>query len=1183
MPALRPPARWILRPGDAAAAARLAAALGLTLPTARVLVARGFTDSAATERWLAAPLDDLAPPAALREMDRAAARLARAVRGGERLIVYGDYDADGVTATAILVRGLRRLGGAVEAFVPRRAVEGYGLHAGAIARLGGPGVLVAVDCGVTALAEVALARQLGLDVIVLDHHEPGPTLPEALAVVDPKRRDQPPVTPYAACGLAFQALRAVAHLLGADPPWDLLDLAAVGTIADVVPLVQDNRLLARHGLARLGTAPTLGLAALLRQAGLSAPVRPREVAFAVAPRLNAAGRLADAAVAVRLLTTEDPEEAAALAAALDAENRRRQELCDRVLAEAVARVEAEGLTDAPALVLAAEGWHPGVVGIVAAHLRERYLRPVVMIAVEEGVGRGSARSVEALSMVEALGACADLLVRYGGHALAAGLTVDAERLPAFRERFLREAGRRLRPEDLLPQLVVDAEVALADVTPQLAREVERLGPFGAGHPEPLFVVRGARPLATRVVGEGHLRLTLTDGRHAVEAIGFARGDVAEVLAFTGTPLDLACTVEVDRWGEEERAALVVRDLATPGLDLEAVLADGRLLVERLFARADDYLGPALRGIEEAGAFYTKVAGVTFEGRQALVAQVRPGEALRLVREPANPHDPHAVAVCREGGERLGYVSAALAARLAPSMDAGARYTATAAQRTGGGDRPFGLNIYIQREDPAPADTPVWKGWAELDERAVLEQLRIHLHGGRPFRDLQRQVLAAALAGRPAVTTLGPGRRGALTAVAAAAALAARQGTPVLLVLPLASQVDAWVERYRPVLREVGLRVDAAHGALPFRARQRLARALARGAAEIVVASAEWVAREVDLSTAGRGVEAAAGRGVEAWERLRPRGVVQVVDDDAAAPLPLPLGATSPPVLTFWCAEAPVPGDPEVALLDDGYRRTNLRLVDRRGADRAALLAALTERGGPTVVAVATPEEAVALAKHLREAGRACAYVHPGLPPRVRRVVAQLFQDGKVTVLVAAELAEGLAPADVRQVVVATLPFTRAGLVEAAALAGLDGSAATVVLAYHPDDAALRRAQLEARFPSRARLAAAYRVLRDLPAPLCWPDEGAAAAFQAAGFDPPAVEAALETLVEAGVVQREVVEGRWRLELGDGTRRDLLTSARHAEGARERRALERLLGEAFGPASALLRRVVGPAPPAVAHS
>ena len=1144
-------------------AVRLAGSLGLTVPAARVLVARGITDPAAAERWLAAPLADLAPPAALRDLEVAAARLARAVRAGERLIVYGDYDADGVTATAILVRGLRRLGGAVEAFVPRRAVEGYGLHAGAIARLGGPGVLVAVDCGVTALAEVALARQLGLDVIVLDHHEPGPALPEALAVVDPKRRDQPPVTPYAACGLAFQAVRAVAHLLGADEPWDLLDLAAVGTIADVAPLVGDNRLLARHGLARLGTAPTLGLAALLRQAGLSAPVRPREVAFAVAPRLNAAGRLTDAAVAVRLLTTEDPKEAAALAAALDAENRRRQELCDRVLAEAVARVEAEGLSEAPALVLAAEGWHPGVVGIVAAHLRERYLRPVVMIAVEEGVGRGSARSVEALSMVEALGACADLLARYGGHALAAGLTVDAERIPAFRERFLREAGRRLRPEDLLPQLVVDAEVALADVTPQLAREVERLGPFGAGHPEPLFVVRGARPLATRVVGEGHLRLTLTDGRHAVEAIGFARGDAAEVLAFTGTPLDLACTVEVDRWGEEERAALVVRDLATPGLDLEAVLADGRLLVERLFARADDYLGPALRGIEDAGAFYTKVAGVTFEGRQALVAQVRPGEPLRLVREPANPHDPHAVAVCRDGGERLGYVSAALAARLAPSMDAGARYTATAAQRTGGGDRPFGLNIYIQREDPSPADAPLWKGWAELDEGAVLEQLRIHLHGGRPFRDLQRQVLAAALAGRPAVTTLGPGRRGALTAVAAAAALAARQGTPVLLVLPLASQVDAWVEMYRPVLREVGLRVDAAHGALSFRARQRLARALARGTAEIVVASAEWVAREGDL--------------------LQPRGVVQVVDDDAAAPLPLPLGGTSPPVLTFWCAEAPVPGDPEVALFDDGYRRTNLRLVDRRGADREALLAALTERGGPTVVAAATPEETVTLARRLREAGRSVAYVHPGLPPRVRRVVAQLFQDGKVAVLVAAGLAEALAPADVRQVVVATLPFTRADLVEAAALAGLDGGVATVVLAYHPDDAARRRAQLETRFPSRARLAAAYRVLRDLPGPLRWPDDGVAAAFQAAGFDPPAVEAALETLVEAGVMQREVVEGRWLLEPGNGGRRDLLTSARHAEGERERRALERLLAEAFGPASSLLRRAVGPVPPPVAPS
>jgi len=1161
-----PLSRWIVRPAAPEAAAALAGSLGLTLPAAQVLHHRGYTDPTAAARFLRADLTDLSDPDVLLDLPRVAARVLDAGRAGERIIIYGDYDADGVTATAILVRGLRALGCEAKFFIPRRQVEGYGLHPDALTHLGGPGILIAADCGITAVAEVDLAVSLGLEVVILDHHEPGADLPRALGIVGPKRADQPAVTPYAACGLAFQVVRALWRLAGRDAePVDLLDLAAIGTLADVVPLVGDNRILARQGLVRLSTAPSLGVAALLREAEVTGAVRPRDVTFGLAPRLNAAGRLGDARTAVTLLLTEDPAEAARIAQALDQENRERQALTEQVLTEAVAHVEEGRWAEASALVLAGEGWHPGVVGIVASHLKERYNRPVVMIAVAEGVGKGSARSIEPLSMVEALAACADLLLRYGGHAMAAGLTIAPERIDLFRARFLEEAGRRLRPEDLMPAVTVDAEVRLADLSPRLARELEGMGPFGPGNPEPVFALRGLRAAATRVVGDGHLRLGLTDGHGYLEAIGFARGDVAEVLAFTGARLDVAGALELDRWGQEEKVTLVLRDVQTPGLDLDAVLADGRLLIDRLFARADDYTGAELRGIEDAWSFYTKVAGVTFEGRQALLPEIRAGQVLRLVREPANPHDPHAVAIVTENGRQVGYLSARLAGRLAPSMDAGARYTVTASQVTGGGERAFGLNVFIQREEAGPPpDQRLWWAWRNLSSPELIDRLRVYLHPGQPLREVQTQVLQTALEQGLVTTVLGPGRRGAITAAMTAAALAVRRGTPAVIVLSLSSQVDRWMDAHTPGLRAAGFRVYRAHGALGLRAQQRLLRALAEGGPDILIASADWLRRG--------GLPAA------------PAGIVVIADadfpPDPLVPWLVPdraeTGRARPALAKFlWGSGDPGDGTRTPAgTVDDGYVRANLRLLDRRDGDRETSLLGWVASAGKTYVYVPDPAEAVAVARRLREQnGTAVAYYHGGLPARVRRVLEQLFLDGKITTLVGtASFPELAAPGDVAQVILAGLPPTRTQLLEVAALAGLAGRGATIVLAYGRADADRARARLEERFPSRQRLADFFRILRDMgEQPLAWPGEPLAGALGAAGWSQAAALAALETLAQAGVLVREEIEGRWRIEVTrDLPRRDLTASPRFAEGIREREALEAAIAWAFGPASAILR-------------
>ncbi|MDQ7843078.1 MAG: single-stranded-DNA-specific exonuclease RecJ [Armatimonadota bacterium] len=1159
----------------------LAAALGISPITAQVLVNRGYTDPSAARRFLDAPLEELCDPEAIPGTARAADRLVQALRDGEPLTVYGDYDADGVTATAILVRGLEALGGRVGWFVPSRFVEGYGLQAEALERIrrGGGLLVVAVDCGVTAVEEIRQAGALGQEIIVVDHHEPSEVLPPALAVIAPKAGPaRPPFGEYAAAGLAFQLLRAVRRRMGQpEMPEDALDLAALGTIADLVPLTGDNRILARAGLHRMQRAPSVGIAALIRAAGLSGELTARHVGYALAPRLNAAGRLGDAGRAVRLLLSADASEAEGIAATLDAENRARQQLCDQILTQAVEEVEGRRLHHLPAIVLAKEGWHPGVIGIVASQLVERYYRPVVVVAVEGGTGRGSARSIPAFPMVDGLASCADLLLRYGGHAMAAGLTIEASRIEEFARRFTEAAGRLLRPDDLLPTISIDADTTLAGLTESLAREFARLAPFGNGNPEPVLALRGIRAVSTRVMGDGvHLRLGLTDGEGFAEAVGFRLGDASELLAFTRARIDLAFTLSLDLWDGRPRLQLVVRDLQTPGVDLEAVLTDGRLLVDRLFARAEDYLGDGALGLEEAEAFYTKVVGVTYEGRQEVVRMLRPGDALRLRREPANPVDPHAIGVLTDDGRQVGYLSARVAARVAPSMDAGARYTATVTQVTGGpteqdAARSFGVNVCVQRREASGDERDPGRllsaGWRDLPAEALLDRLRIHLRRGTALSPAQTQAVLAVLEGRAVLAVFGPGRGRAAVVAQAAAAFAVRRGGPVAIALPLCGQVERLHAALTPPLDAIGLRCASAHGAQPFRRRQRLLQVLDAGAADVVVASLEFLRHPPPtLHPALVILEAdpvcdAAAFG-EALDRLgRPLWSVFSSGLDAAG-------------LEALRALAPL------ELLGEADLRTNLRLVDRRGErDRLTVLVDAAARADRTLVRVTTREGAVSVARELRGRGVDAAYCHGGLPLRVREVLAQAFADGRIPVLVAADgWSEDAASRPVPQVILAGLPPDRGELLEWIGSAGAGGRPATVVLLYGRDDLQAVQAALAERHPTREVLAAIFRAVRERlgrPGGAAWPDDDLAAALGPVTPSRRTIGVGLDVLAEAGVIAREYDGERWRLSLpDDGGRRDLSTSLRYTEGNRAMREAGELARLAFGPLPDLLRAAAG---------
>ena len=508
---------------------------GIPALVAQVLACRGLegTDMAA---FLAARPTEDGPP--MLDLDRAVERLRRALAARERIVVYGDYDVDGIAGSAVLVRAFRHLGTSVAAYIPNRYEEGYGLNATALRQLAQDGatVVVTVDCGVTAVKEAALARELGIDLIVTDHHHPPAELPDAYALVNPRRPGDPSTEKdLAGAGVALVvAKRLLGELSFALRQDELLQLVALATVADVVPLRAGNRVLTKLGLEALNRAPLVGVRALVERAGLKlGRVGAGEIGFVLGPRLNAAGRIADAEDALRLLLTEDAAEAKALAERLEQRNAERQELTRQVVAGA--RERAEERPDAWITIVADPEWPAGIVGLGASRLVEDYGRPAIVIAIDGNEGKGSCRSISGVHIAEALDECDDILLKHGGHAMAAGFSVAIDRIPELVERLDAVVRERLRGERPIPTVRVDAEIAPELLTAKLALELATLEPCGAGNPRPYLLVRDVRVYDIRQVGADadHIRCKVTVGRFTFDAMAFRRGDHAEAMTDAG--------------------------------------------------------------------------------------------------------------------------------------------------------------------------------------------------------------------------------------------------------------------------------------------------------------------------------------------------------------------------------------------------------------------------------------------------------------------------------------------------------------------------------------------------------------------------------------------------------------------------------------------------------------------------
>jgi len=555
--------RWRIEPAPDDGAVRALAA-DLTVPPAfaRLLVQRGYGTPEAARRFLRPSREHLHDPFGLPDMERAVERLARAVRTGETVFVHGDYDVDGQCATTILTRILRSAGGRAVPFVPHRVRDGYDLSEVGVraAREAGAAVICALDCGTTAVGPVASAREAGMDVVIADHHLPGPERPAALALVNPRRPENTyPYPDLCGAGLAWKLGLALLRALGRNEAfaWHLVDLVALATVADLVPLTGENRVLVRIGLRVMPDTRWPGLRALIAEAGLAnRSIRAGQIAFVLGPRINAVGRVGDANDGLRLLLADEPAEAERLAKQAERQNAERQALDQRTLEEALEDLDRWFDPARHAgIVLARDGWHPGVIGIVASRVVERIGRPTFLVALDGDLGKGSGRSVSRCNLHEALGGCADLLERWGGHRMAAGLTLRRDRLEAFREAFNDAVLRQARPEELVPTQRVDAVLRLADLTEDLERLLRALEPTGMGNPGPVFGLEAVRVHGSpRPIGEKHIRFTVTDGERQLRTVAWGQREAVERVlgrAHQGGGLRAAVKLDHDSFLGEE--------------------------------------------------------------------------------------------------------------------------------------------------------------------------------------------------------------------------------------------------------------------------------------------------------------------------------------------------------------------------------------------------------------------------------------------------------------------------------------------------------------------------------------------------------------------------------------------------------------------------------------------------------
>lgn len=1130
-------------------------------------------------------IEHLTDPFALPDMQKSVKRIAAAIEHQEAIVVYGDYDVDGMTATALLTMVIQKLGGLVHYWIPDRQKEGYGLNQEALQQLKDQGskLIVTVDCGISATEEAAFGKELGLDIIVTDHHQPPAVLPQAYALVNPKLNKIPGKDyDLAGVGVAFKLAWGLCHFFQQpDLVFDYLDLAAIGTVADLVPLLGDNRILVQKGLDCINSNPRLGIAALIKAAGMSdKEIQTGSIAFGLAPRLNASGRLAHGRSGVELLMAQQEAQAIKIAQELNEANRLRQDIENRIMAEALQQIEeAYDLTRDRIIVLASDQWHSGVIGIVASRLVEKYHRPVLMIQLEENEGKGSGRSIPGFNLYEALKHCAPNLLSFGGHELAAGLRISADQIPAFKQAIMNFASQHLREEDLLPVKTADMILAASLFTASLVKEISCLAPFGIGNPQPVFILSNALIKNIRTLGaEGnHLKFLVESGDLSFTAIAFnMAGRLPEFAA--EKPIDLMLVPEINCWQHCEQLQLNVRDIrlhqhvqdnSNSISDLDKLYIDGMLWLQE----------GNERDILNKESFFTKVVGLSFKQRYLILDQIQSGDEVTLQPEPENPYDQNAIAVYYQE-QKLGYLKAALARHLAQGMKEGNLYGAYIAQITGLDKENQGVNLFIYRkneESEIPVNTALLTpptDWRQYPKAKQDEFIRQALLNDRPYREKQQEALNSLKNGYNTLLIMGTGRGKSAVFQTMAARYAANNDITIL-VYPLRSLVNDQLHRFREKLGPLGLGIVSATGVMSPWERKDFFKSLYNQQVQVILTTPEFL--------------------VIHWEKFLP---VQkqirclVIDEahhitqynrsgyknlsDAWAKIGRPLVLATTATANEQAARQIRQCFNIQNVIAEAHCRSNLAIVDARAEkDKLAYLLKNLNESSRCIIYVNSRRQSFELATLLRSylpyIKDQIGFYHGGLDRQQRQALETMFRQKEINIMVSTSaFGEGIDIADIRDVILYHLCFSLSEYNQLAGRAGRDGQAARIHLLYNKEDQTLNQLILQINAPDRDTLGSFYLYLRELAKkqnPISLTNREMASDIEFRGLKPigeRAIPTCLGILEELELVLREQDSGRRYIHLAPPppTKLDLASSARYSESQHELAAYQRYLEIAF---------------------
>lgn len=1189
MAGLRDSRRWDVLAGDAPAERELCRSCGLPPIVARVMVARGIRDPKDAREFLTPSLErDWADPLLIPGMGEAADRVEAALDAGQRIAIFGDFDVDGMSATCLLTLGLREFGGDVHPYIPHRFGEGYGLSRAALDRViegCHPQLIITVDNGIASGREVAWLREQGIDVVITDHHEPGDLVPKDVPVTDPKIGTDCVSRELAGAGVALKLVCELGRRRGKPDLWrSYTEVATLGTVSDMMLLQGENRALVADGMERLRHTSRPGIVALAATAGVDLSTLTADaLPFSLIPRLNAAGRMGTTDVAFDLLLTDDPMEATVLAGALERTNTERREIESELTDEAMAKIEAtyEG---GRVIVVGGEGWHEGVKGIVASRVVNRYHVPAILFSISDGIARGSGRSVGTVDLFHAVEQCSDLLVRFGGHAGAVGVTCDVANLDAFRER-LEEVMDQLPAEQFEDRGEVAALVELGEVNRDNIQALELLQPFGQGNKRPLFGVRGVCMRNRARVGRtnNHLRFVATDGVSSVPAIMFRAPHIERASVWEGA-VDLVFDAVNETWQGRTNPKLMVKDILYRE-DTSQPEQAGPGLVDELFSRSAEIISrDEFAGIAEATSFFTKAVGVTFASRQAVVAKLAPGDVLQVVHQADNDTDANALELVTSSGALVGYLRRQISAAIAPLVDDGARYSACVRQVTGGAGKTLGVNVEVTRESEAGEERceanldalSMRKELSALGYDELTDRLRQRMIGQNRLLPAQAAALDRLAKGRSTLCVMATGRGKSLIFHIHAAREALAHQRASVFVYPLRALVADQSYHLQEELGEMGLHVRVLTGETSLDARGDTFDALAAGGVDVLLTTPEFLVIHAEQF-------AASGRiGFVVVDEAHHAGMARGGNRSAYASLPEVLDELGHPTTLAVTATAATPvareicrlaGVAEDDVIVDQSVRENLSIVDHRELrDRETALVALVARGEKCVIYVNSRDQSVKLARMLRheipDLGQRISFYNAGLTRADRNRVEEAFRSGELTCIVSTSaFGEGVNLPDIRDVVLYHMPFGSIEFNQMSGRAGRDGLPARVHLLFGSRDARINERVLGSAAPSRKDLATLYRALMTLSrrARVSSPDgsfsmPNADIAQFALGIDPRAdlderaVSCGVAIFRELGLLTTSGYGSSRRITMVEGARHVRLEeSIRYQEGLRAREA------------------------------